>query len=190
MLCVRRASPCPPLPTLPGAASAVLGWSPGDGCCFRFFVKITIRTYITYQSDISHVRNRLVKHKHVKVQGPIIGVLSFFLVCRLFHLFYWGRVVSQPSSIYDLIYYTVRRIYLPCICAYRVLLPLPLFFVAILLLLLQLLLFVVVCRMALFVAGSLNLIPVFYFCSKTNYFEHSPWRYCRIYGLDLPIHPP
>ena len=29
-----RASPCSPLPTLPGAASAVFASSRGDGCCF------------------------------------------------------------------------------------------------------------------------------------------------------------
>ena len=66
--------------------------------------------------------------------------------------------------------------------------------VAILLLLLQqqcccfLLLFVIVCRMAKFVAGSLNLIPVFPFSSfNAIYFWWYPLAaLCRIYGLDLP----
>ena len=38
----RRASPCSSLPTLPEAASAVLASSPGDGCCFRFLLEITV----------------------------------------------------------------------------------------------------------------------------------------------------
>ena len=36
MVFARRASPCSSLPTLPGAASAVLASSPGDGCFFHF----------------------------------------------------------------------------------------------------------------------------------------------------------
>ena len=37
------------------------------------------------------------------------------------------------------------------------------------------------------VAGSLNLIPVFFSLhSNAIYFLYTPWQYCCIYGLDLP----
>ena len=67
MLFARRASPCSPLPTLAGAASAVLASSPGDGCCFCFFVRITVATTVSVYSHVidintgSNVRNRVVK---------------------------------------------------------------------------------------------------------------------------------
>ena len=53
---------------------------------------------------------------------------------------------------------------------------------------LQLLVFVKVCRMAKFVAGSLHLIPVLFFSVYLNtiYFKRARWQYCRIYGLDFP----
>ena len=37
VLFARRASPCSPLPTLSGDASAVLASSTGEACSFRFF---------------------------------------------------------------------------------------------------------------------------------------------------------
>ena len=67
--------------------------------------------------------------------------------------------------------------------------------VAILLLLLRqqcccfLLLVVIVCRMANFVAGSLSLIPVFSFSLLKRDFFNALAVLCRIYGLDLRIHP-
>ena len=42
VLFARRGSACSPLPTLLGAASAVLASSPGEACCFRFFFKIIV----------------------------------------------------------------------------------------------------------------------------------------------------
>ena len=52
VLFARRASPCSPLPTLLGAASAVLASSPCDGCCFRFLSKWAVpiaRVYLYVQ---------------------------------------------------------------------------------------------------------------------------------------------
>ena len=40
-----RASPCSPLPTLPGVASTVLALCPGGECCFRNFARIYLRFY-------------------------------------------------------------------------------------------------------------------------------------------------
>ena len=50
------------------------------------------------------------------------------------------------------------------------------------------LLFVIVRRMAKFVAGSLDLIPVFSFSSfkRDLFIVCTPWQYYRICGLDLP----
>ena len=66
VLFARRASNCSPLPTLPGAASAVLASPPGAGCFFRFFIKSILcydpsHLFVfipdTYQSDVCHVKN-------------------------------------------------------------------------------------------------------------------------------------
>ena len=68
--------------------------------------------------------------------------------------------------------------------------------VAILLLLLQqqcccfLLLFVIVCRMAKLVAGSLNLTLVFSFPSfKRDFFSCTPWQYCIAFTASICLHP-
>ena len=37
----RRASPSSSLPSMPGATTPVLASSPWEGCCFRFFVKMS-----------------------------------------------------------------------------------------------------------------------------------------------------
>ena len=53
-----------------------------------------------------------------------------------------------------------------------------------------LLLFVIVCGTAKFVAGLMNLIPVIFpSSSKRDYLWCTPWQnlLCRIYGLDLPV---
>ena len=42
VLFARRASPCSPLPTLPGAASAVLASFDGKVGCFRFLSKVFV----------------------------------------------------------------------------------------------------------------------------------------------------
>ena len=87
----------------------------------------------TYQSDISQVRNRLVKQVVYtpwpsQVEGSIPGVLSYFLCAILFHLFVWRRVASQPRIPveHDTLFYTIniniRRICLACNYDYRVLL--------------------------------------------------------------------
>ena len=79
-------------------------------------------------------------------------------------------------------YYTAERriIYLARIYTHRALLPLPQ----------QLLLLVIVCRMAKSGAGSLNLIPsrVFFPFFQTRFFLCMyPWQHCcRICRLDLP----
>ena len=60
VLFARRASLCSPLPTLPRAGSGVLASSPGDGCCFRFSIKINPWCLFvrigTDQSNISHYK--------------------------------------------------------------------------------------------------------------------------------------
>ena len=33
----------------------------------------------------------------------------------------------------------------------------------------------------------LHLIPVFFFVPKHDFFKCSPWQYCRMYSLHLPI---
>ena len=58
------------------------------------------------------------------------------------------------------------------------------------LLLQQLLLFVIVCRMAKIVAGSLNCFLSLYSQTYIIFNACTPWQCCRIYGLDLRIlHP-
>ena len=121
-----------------------------------------------------------------------------------FHVFFvWRGVVSQPSPstvgpdipgiilLYEYDVFNTWHVFIHtecccrcCCCSVPVLL------------LQQLLLFDVVCRMAKIVAGSLNLIPssVFFPLIQTRFIFHvctsTPWQYCRIYGLYLPIlHP-
>jgi len=56
----RRASPCSSLPTLPGAASAVLVSSPGGGRCFRFWSFFPKHIFVridTYPSGSMYTRN-------------------------------------------------------------------------------------------------------------------------------------
>ena len=195
MLFARRASPCSPLPTLPRAASAVLASSPGDGCCFRIFYqnncsdpKCLFVRINTCQSDISHLRNRVVKqgaftHCASHGEGTIPGVLFFNFRCAVFFTSFlvWQRVWFHnplplgPDTYY--VYCVRMYAYLACLHAYRVLLPpLLLLCVAILLLLLQLLLFLIVYRMVKFVAGTLILIPAFSFssCKHDLFSMHDP----------------
>ena len=55
VLFARHASPCSPLPTLPGAASAVCTSSPSDGCCF-LFVFLRQNNVITQRRMLFFVR--------------------------------------------------------------------------------------------------------------------------------------
>ena len=54
-----------------------------------------------------------------------------------------------------------------------------------------LLLFVIVCWMAKFVAGSLNLIPVFLFLliETRSIFDGTPWQYCVVFTASICLHP-
>ena len=130
------------------------------------------------------------------------ALFLFLLVCRFFHLFLFGAVcfhnrVPLAPDLPCVAVYRCTTYYVPCMYVYRVLLPLLLLLlcVAILLLLLhQLLLFVIVCRMAKIVSGSLNLIPsIVSFLLILKHELHlicTPWQCCRSHGLDLPIlHP-
>ena len=124
VLLARRASPCSPLLALPGAASAVLAWVPGAGCCFRLFVKnycskslifICARRYIlgvsnwhvpckklsylTWWTCSFHSMNIYISTYEV-CHGSILRMLFFFWCAVFFHLFRFGArlVVSQPST--------------------------------------------------------------------------------------------
>ena len=107
-------------------------------------------------------------------------MLSFFVCPVIVTSLVWHRVWNHNRVPLgpDILYITTC-IYLASIHTYRVLLPLLLLLllllcVVILLVLLKLLLlFVIVCRMAKFVAGSLNLIPVLSFSSFNLYFKLS-----------------
>ena len=145
-----------------------------------------------------------------KVEGSIPAVPMIFFRCAFFfHLFFWRRVVSQPSTSIgpEILYGVLCDVYTWHVFIRRVLLPLLLLCVAILLLLQHLLQFVIVCRMAKFVAGSLELIPVFSLFIRARFIFNAPRgntvafthftvplsstvAFLRIYGLDLPIlHP-
>ena len=173
----------------------MLASSPGDGCCFRIFYqnncsdpKCLFVRINTCQSDISHLRNRVVKqgaftHCASHGEGTIPGVLFFNFRCAVFFTSFlvWQRVWFHnplplgPDTYY--VYCVRMYAYLACLHAYRVLLPpLLLLCVAILLLLLQLLLFVIVYRMVKFVAGTLILIPAFSFssCKHDLFSMHDP----------------
>ena len=132
-------------------------------------------------------------------------MLSFpYSVCRFFFISFLFSAVWLHNRIYLQVEPNIPAIillsscctyYKPGMYLYRVRLPLllPLFCVAtsiFLLLLQQLLLFVIVCRMAKHV-GSLNLTlssVFFLFIQRRFIFKVcTPWQYCRISGLDLPI---
>ena len=105
MLFACRASPCSPLPTLPGAASAVLASSPSEACCFRFFFNIFVPISSVNQSECKYARNWVVKQValfpcafQVNVSNP---AKMYFLVCHFFFTFFVCLapcVLSQPSS--------------------------------------------------------------------------------------------
>ena len=86
MLFARCASSWPHLATLPGPASAVLALSPGDGCCFRLFVKIYQASFRTYgYIPISVVQQVGIRPKELRVHGSNPGWC--FFSCVPFSLF-------------------------------------------------------------------------------------------------------
>ena len=80
MVFARRASPHSSLPTLPGAASAVLAASPGDGCYFRFLVQTSQASIRTYSYIVISAFFSLLFFLFFFVSIPfIIFALLFFL---------------------------------------------------------------------------------------------------------------
>ena len=176
----RRASPCSSLRTLPGAASVVLASSAGVGCCFVFFFKPIvpiphIYSYLSIHNNLICVVlepewvNRQVQiHEHLcmLVRFPACS-LSFLVYRTCSNSFCWAscgfttdpstsirpdiRAIIFPYDVPGMMYLTcVIHIDYCCRCFCLSMLVL---------LLLQLLLFVVVCRMAQNVDGSVSLIP-------------------------------
>ena len=94
----RRASPRSSPSTLPGTASAVLASPPGNGFCFRFFVKIFKRLFVRirpYQSRSINTRNIVGQQEDLCQWNLRVSDFylwrHFFFVCW-FHFFFWRHV--------------------------------------------------------------------------------------------------
>ena len=115
--------------------------------------------------------------REYEVGSSIPGALSFFFFwCSVFfHLFFlgtvWGFTTGYPDLIDD---YTAVR----CCTTYEYVFATAA----------VLLLFVIVCRVTKFISVVVASDSIFSFSySKTMYFQCTPWQYCRMYSLDLPI---
>ena len=104
----RRASPRSSPSTLPGTASAVLASPPGNGFCFRFFVKIFKRLFVRirpYQSRSINTRNIVGQQEDLCQWNLRVSDFylwrHFFFVCW-FHFFFLAPCIyHQCKSRYD-----------------------------------------------------------------------------------------
>ena len=110
---VWRAWPFSSLSTLPGAASAVLASSPGNGFGFRFFVKISkLLLFVrigTYQSRCMYTVYVYKKHSGVAGRSQSVqsegqwfeSRMALFLCVPMSLLFCWRVFCYQCKNMYD-----------------------------------------------------------------------------------------
>ena len=122
------------------------------------------------------VRGRGVSHTDTVTTDVLIRIGAFLRPPRLQNTQAMHELGCSPTGFVGLSYAGDSHIHL---CVGR-------------LLLLQLLLFVMICRMAKYLLWSMgsDSIVFFVFIQTRRIFNVcTPWQHCRIYGLDLPIHP-
>ena len=102
----RRASPCSSFPTLPGAASAVVASSPGDGCCFRFLVKYlkSAYSYVEVHTNLGQCIQDIEWGSGYSRSPPLLAqgrwfesrMIFFFFVCRFYVFVVVGAMHFVP----------------------------------------------------------------------------------------------